>query len=77
MHVTTTTQQTNTRIIHSSVDTVNEECSIVVLDLAFRIGGIEATAINDSIRCESQEHGVASGMDRTRQLTATKHRQLW
>lgn len=49
----------------------------MVLELAFGIGGIEAMAINDGIRCEPQEHGVASGMDRTRQLTATKPRQLW
>lgn len=49
----------------------------MVLELAFRIGGIEATAVNAGIRCETQEHGVTSGMKRTRQLTATKFCQLW
>lgn len=49
----------------------------MVLELAFRIGSIEATAMYDIIRCETQEHGVPSGMKRTRQLTTTKLRQLW
>lgn len=44
----------------------------MVLELAFRIRGIEAKAINDGIRCETQEHGVPSGMKRTRQFTATQ-----
>lgn len=32
----------------------------MVLELASRIGGIESLTINDGIRRETQEHGVAS-----------------
>lgn len=75
-NVTAEKSKCEAHIIHYNTVT-EEECSIKDLELAFGIGGIEASAIDDGIRCETQEHRISSGMKRTGQLTATKPCKHW